>query len=68
MVTVTKLYFDLIQYLDNLIKGSVKNKMISINVGIEYLKVNGDSAQRQEADKIIKEILEVKKLENPSDN
>lgn len=68
MVTVTKLYFDLIQYLDSLIEGSVKNKMVSINVGIEYLKVNGNSAQHQEADKIIKEILEVKKLENPGNN
>ena len=67
MVTVTKLYFDLIQYIDNYIKTSNENKMININIGIEYLRVNGDSAQHQEADKIAKEILEVKKLETPSD-
>lgn len=68
MVAVTKLYFDLIQYIDSYIKNSDKNKMVNITIGIEYLKVNGDSMQHQEANKIIDEILEVRKLENPSDN
>lgn len=67
MVTVTKLYFDLIQYIDNYIKNSNENKRVNINIGIEYLKINGDSVQHQEADKIIKEVLKVKELENSSD-
>jgi len=68
MVTVTKLYFDLIQYIDNYVKNTNNNKMVNITIGIEYLKVNGNSMQHQEANKIIDEILEVRKLENPSDN
>ena len=60
MITVTKLYFDLIYYIDNYVKNSDENKMISINTGIEYLEVDGDSAQHQEVDNIIKEILKLK--------
>ena len=67
MVTVTKLYFDLIKYIDNYIKNSNESKMVNINTGIEYFKVNGDSAQHQEAHRIIEEILKVKELENPGD-
>lgn len=66
MVTVTKLYFDLIQYIDKLIENSDKTKMIDINIGIEYLNADGDSAQPQEAKKIIKEIILIKKLESPN--
>lgn len=66
-ITVTKLYFDLIQYINNCIKNTNENKMVSINTGIEYLKVNGDSARHYEADKIAKEILKAKELENPND-
>lgn len=66
MVTVTKLYFDLIQYIDNYIRHSDKHKVVNVTVGIEFLKVKGDSMQHQEANKIIEEILKVKELENPS--
>jgi hypothetical protein len=68
MVTVTKLYFDLVQYIEKYIRNTNKNKMVNITIGIEYLKVKGDSMQHQEANKIIHEILEVRRLENPSDN
>lgn len=64
MVTVTKLYYDLIKYIDNYMKYTDNNKMVNITVGIEYLEVDGDSLQHQEAKKIIDEIIKIGKADN----
>lgn len=64
MVTVTKLYFDLIKYIDDRMKSTDKNKMVKIVIGIEYLKVDGNGIQHREADKIIDEIMQISGREN----